>query len=309
MIGRKPREDGIEQDWWVRAAGWAGVVLLVGFVAFCGFWRLDDGRWQRVETPSMGTTAPVGTLLWVKPVDFDSLQVGDFITFYPPGRDDVTYSHLVDKLNDDGTISTKGEISAPDPWKLTSADIVGEVKMSWWGVGWLVLAAPMLFIGFVIVAMIRRAVSRDWKLPITILLGTIVITVAIVWYRPFLNAERLGFASDDAGGGVVTYIGTGLLPIRVSAVGATDSEPLAGSDIGSSVVMRDGEVGQIRVERTDDQPDVLVELSPAVPWWVLALLVLVCFLPALYSLLIGFAPRPDKAPRHRDAKESELQPV
>ncbi|HWU32999.1 MAG TPA: hypothetical protein VN108_08995 [Marmoricola sp.] len=289
---------------WIRIASWAVVALLVGFVAFCGLWRLEGGRWERVETPSMGEVAPVGTLLWLKPVDFKTLRVGDFITFHPPGERTLTYSHRVYRLNADGTISTKGVIPAPDPWRLTSADVIGEVKMNWWGAGWLVIAAPVLIIGAFIVLGIRLVVSHEWKLPVTVLLGSLVITVALVWYRPLINADQLAFAPDQHGGAVATYVGTGLLPIRLTAHGGATGASTRGSSIGASVVMRDGEVGSVRVTNPDTFHQLRVDLKPAIPGWFWVLIVLICFLPALYSLIVGFAPLSEEEPRHREAEAS-----
>lgn len=280
--GEAPRQ----RDWWVRATQWVLIAVLVGFIVFCGVWRLQGGRWERVETPSMGEVAPVGTLLWIKPVKFTSLRPGDFITFQPPGRKGATFSHQVYAVNADGTLTTKGVIPGPDPWHLTSHDVIGKVSMVWWGVGWIVTAAPILLIGGLIVVAVRAAVHRDWKLPVTILLGSLVITAALVWYRPLINAEQLSFNPDHHGGAVATYVGTGLLPIKLQAHGGAQGD----SSVGSSVVMRDGQVGSVRVTQPDHQSQLRVDLKPAVPWWLWVVLVLVCFLPALYSLLVGFPP-------------------
>lgn len=277
------------QDWWVRAAGWVVVAVLVVFIVFCGVWRATGGRWERVETPSMGTVAPVGTLLWVRPVSFAKLEPGDFITFHPPGRSGVTYSHRVYERNADGTISTKGVIPAPDPWRLRAGDVVGQVKMRWWGVGWIVAAAPILLVGFVIVALVRRVLHRDWKLPATVLLGAVVVTAAIVWYKPFLNAQQLAAAPAKTGGVEVSYVGTGLLPIRLSA------------REGASVVIRAGQVGTVQVVKADANHRLAVNLSPAVPWWVWLGLVLGCFSPALYSLVVGFPRSVEHSGRHRES--------
>jgi hypothetical protein len=274
-----------------RVAAWAFVALLVCFLLFCGFWRISGGRWERVETPSMGTVAPVGTLLWVKPTDYDRLKVGDFITFHPPGEN-TTYSHRVYQRHSDGTLSTKGVIPAPDPWRLTRADVVGKVEMRWWGVGWIVVAAPILILGAVLTIAVRAMVSRDWKLPVTVLLGSLAVTAAIVYYRPFINAEQLAFAPSSDGGARATYVGTGLLPIRLTA------------HDGPSAVMRDGQVGIVHVTKEDAQHQLRVNLSPAVPWWVWLLLVAICFLPALYSLLVGFPPL-EEEPRHAADPEPE----
>jgi hypothetical protein len=247
------------------------ITVLVGFVAFCALWRAQGGRWERVETPSMGTVAPVGTLLWVKPVAFDRLRVGDFVSFHPPGRPGVTYSHRVYAVHADGTLSTKGVIPAPDPWRLTRADVIGRVQMRWWGVGWLIAAAPILLGGPVLVLTVRALVGADWKLPVAVLLGSLVITVAIVVHRPLLNAQQLSFAPARTGGADATYVGTGLLPVRLSA------------HEGESVVMRDGQVGRVHVAVADSGHRFRIELAPAVPWWLWGGLVLGCFVPALVA--------------------------
>ncbi len=54
------------------------------------YWFATGGRWLIVETPSMGRSAPVGTLLWVEPVH--DLHVGDVISFHPPGEPKITYT-------------------------------------------------------------------------------------------------------------------------------------------------------------------------------------------------------------------------
>ena len=261
----------------------AGVVVL-GFLALCVGWRLEGGRWERVETPSMGTVAPVGTLLWVEPVDFDSLRPGDFVTFRPPGSSGGTYSHRVLARSGDGTITTQGVLSAPDPWHLTAEDVVGKVRMRWWGVGRLVQAAPLLLLGGLLVVLAVRLARPRSKAPVAVVLGAVVLAIAISWLRPLVNAEQLSFAPAPGGGADATYVGTGLLPIRLTADG------------GASVVMRDGEVGRVHVAQSDAAGRLRVTLSPAVPWWWWAVLVGLCFVPAV----LGGAGRRRPGPqRHR----------
>lgn len=250
------------------------VAVLLGFVVFCLAWRVGGGRWERVESPSMGTVAPVGTLLWVRPAPFDRLQPGDFITFHPPGSG-ATYSHRVYHRHADGTISTKGVIPGPDPWRLHAADVVGQVRMRWWGVGWIVAAAPVLLIGGIGIALVRTLVRREWSTPVMVLLGAVVLTAAIVWCRPFVNAEQVAFAPSASGGADATYVGTGLLPIRLQA------------HHGGHVDLHDGEVGTVHVDGVDPDGRFRVSLRPAIPlwWWIPP--VLACFAPALWALVIG----------------------
>lgn len=264
--------------WWVRVTTWVVLAAAAGLVAFCVAWRAEGGRWERVQTPSMGAAAPVGTLLWVKPVPFSSLTVGEFITFHPPGHPGVTYSHRVYAIDADHTITTKGVIPGPDPWRLTAGDVVGRVEMRWWGAGWLVTVAPVLIIGGLVAAGICALVRQRWKLPVATVLASVVLTVAIVWYRPFVNADQVTSAPAAGGGMQATYVGTGLLPVRIQAPG------------GAPVQLRAGQLGSIHAPGTAHT--LQVRLAADVPWVFWAALVALCFLPAMLSL----APRRARAP-------------
>ena len=71
----------------VREIGrWAAPVMVMAALLFGVGWLVSGGRWMIVETPSMGTQAPVGSLLWVSHAEISTLQAGDFITFRPPGH-------------------------------------------------------------------------------------------------------------------------------------------------------------------------------------------------------------------------------
>jgi hypothetical protein len=254
-----------------RVASRLALVLALGFLAFCAVWRVDGGTWERVETPSMGRVAPVGTLLWVKPVDFDSLRPGDFITFRPPGSTGTTYSHRVLAREPDGRITTKGVLSSPDPWHLSQADVVGSVRMRWRGVGWLVEAAPVLVAGCFLALLLLRFSGPRWRVPVALVVAALAVSAAISFYRPLVNAEQLAFAPAAGGGADATYVGTGLLPIRLTA------------HDGPSVVMRAGEVGTVHVSDADEAGKLRVTLAPAIPWWWWAVLVGMCFVPATAS--------------------------
>ncbi len=256
---------------------WAALAVVASFLAFALVWRVQGGRWERVETPSMGTVAPVGTLLWIKPVSFDTLKVGDFITFHPPGQAGITYSHRVYKILPDHTVETKGVIPAPDPWRLTADDVVGKVQMRWWGIGRVVQAAPVLIIGGLLVAavlwLLRVTGSGAWRLPVGVLLASIVLTVAIVVYRPFTDAEQLSFAPVRGGGANATYVSTGLLPMRLQA------------HQGAHVVLKSGDVGTVHVSERDSENKLLVSLHPAVPFWFWIVVVGSCLLPAVFGTI------------------------
>lgn len=254
-----------------HAGTWTLLALLVGFLAFCGAWRLQGGHWERVETPSMGRVAPVGTLLWIKPVDFESLHPGDFISFRPPGSHGATYSHRVLAVDPDGRITTKGVLSPPDPWHLGPDDVVGSVRMRWRGVGWVVAAAPVLLAGGFLALLVVRLGRPTWRTAGLLVVVACTLSAAIAWYRPLVNAEQLAFAPSAGGGADATYVGTGLLPIRLTA------------HDGASVVMAAGQVRTVHVTSADRTGRLRVTLSPVVPWWSWPVLIGACFLPAAVS--------------------------
>ncbi|MEV5002014.1 hypothetical protein [Nocardioides sp. LML1-1-1.1] len=249
---------------WPRVLAAAVAVVALGG---CLGWRADGGTWVHVESPSMGTAAPVGSLLWVGHVDPDRLRPGDFITFRAPTGG--TYSHRVLTRHDDGTLATKGDLPGPDPWRTDPADVVGEVRATWPGVGWLVVAAPLLLPGLALVLLARGLVRRDRRLPVTMVLGAVVVSVVLAVYRPLLGAEQVAFVPAGAGARA-TYVGTGLLPVRLHAEEAG----------GESVVLRAGEVGSVHVRSAGADGDFRVGLAPDLPrWWWLAV-VLGCLTPA-----------------------------
>ncbi|KRC48997.1 MULTISPECIES: S26 family signal peptidase [unclassified Nocardioides] len=259
-------------------AQWLLLAAVVVAVTAAGAWRLGGGRWERVETASMGTAAPVNSLLWVEPTDFDALQVGDFITFHPPGDSSVSYSHRVAAVHGDGTVETQGDITARDPWRVTEGDLVGAVVWTWPGAGWLVVAAPVLLLGGLLlaaaVAMIRR---RDWRLPVAIVGGALLLSVAIVVHRPLVRAQELGFG-EVAGGARATYVSTGLAPVRLEA------------HRGPHVDLHDGEVGSVLITHKDADGRYGISMHPRIPFWWWVVLVAVCFLPALGAFASGGAP-------------------
>lgn len=266
------------------ALQWTLLASLVAAIAAAGAWRAGGGHWERVETASMGTVAPVNSLLWVEPVDIRSLQVGDFVTFHPPGGGDVTYSHRVAVVDEDGSIGTQGAITAPDPWRITQADLVGEVRWTWPGVGWLVLAAPLLLIGGLVLAVVAWLVrSPTWRTPVLVVGGAVLLCVAIVVHRPFMRAQELGFA-ETVGGARATYVSTGLAPVRLQA------------HRGAHVDLTSGEVGTVLITHRDSEGRYGITLHPRVPLWWWVLLVLACFLPALGSVVAG---PPGQAPPGR----------
>jgi hypothetical protein len=144
--------------------------------------------------------------------------------------------------------------------------------MTWPMAGWLVRATPVLVLGGVLVALTVGRMNRRWRGAVSMIGVSLVLCTAIVLYRPFVNAEQLAFA-PVGDGARATYVSTGLLPLRLQAVGPG----------GSRVDLRDGQVGTVGVAAAGSRRHYAVRLSPAVPFGFWLLLVAACFVPALLS--------------------------
>ena len=232
-------------------------VLAVQALVVARAWLGTGGHWYVVRTPSMGRDAPVGTLLWVRPVDARSLRVGDFITFHPPGSN-LVYSHRVYAIGAGG-IRTKGTLGAPDGWILHPRDLIGRVVMRWWAVGYLVDGLPVLLLGAVLLALLRRRLRGDRRTAATAVGVAAVVSALIVALHPLTRAELVA-SSAEAGHERATYVSTGLLPMRLEAAGV------------HPVRMRPGEQASIVVPRPSADGRYHVSVVPAVPWEVWALI-------------------------------------
>lgn len=248
----------------------AGVLLAVVLMAAAGAlaWRLTGGHVVRVETPSMGTTAPVGSLLWLRPVAVADLEPGDVVTFHPPGEPDTTYSHLVDEVLADDSVTTRGVVSGEDPWVVTQSDVVGRVVAIWPWAGWVVVMAPTLIGGTVVLALVVRRSPAGSRLPLAVVGAALVASVALVVHQPLTRAEQLSFSPDD-GVARAAWINTGMLPLRLSEVGGDAADRMA-----------PGEVAEVLVDRAEGGRFV-VEVDPALPWWWWPAVGGICFVPAV----------------------------
>ncbi|MBE7162589.1 MAG: S24/S26 family peptidase [Williamsia herbipolensis] len=258
-----------------RLASYALLAAALGFAVLVATWVLTGGHWFVVETPSMGTSAPVGTLLWVRPVgSAASLHVGDFITFHPPGSA-ATYSHRILAILPDGTIRTKGEITGADPWRITVHDVVGRVAMRWWDVGWLIKAAPILLLGALalvpLATVVGRVAGSRWRLPTVMVGSSIVLSVVMVVVRPLTGAVQLPTAPGSQVARAA-FVSTGVLPLQVDAG-------------GPAAVVRAGEVARVVAGPAGTDGRYAVHLSPAIPWWFWAVIVLASFLPAIWTTI------------------------
>lgn len=93
-----------------------------------------------VQSPSMEPDYGVGSLVYVKPVDPEQLQVGDVITFQLGGGVRGTH-RIIEVLNEDGSLSfrTKGDANEEaDNNPVLPENILGQVKFTVPWLGFLV---------------------------------------------------------------------------------------------------------------------------------------------------------------------------
>lgn len=296
-----------------RVARVAAGAAVVGLSAVLVWWWAIGGAWLSVRTPSMGTYAPVGTLLWVKPTDVDHVRVGDVITFRSPrvtvgaggatsGTATVpsrTYTHRVVDRNPDGTLQTKGDLNATeDPWRVDQDHLVGRVTARWRGVGWLVQALPLLLLGgialWVLTAVLAPGPARA---PARVLGTAALVAVAIYLYNPLFGATQMSFVPLGEPGARATYVGTGMLPVKLQA------------DAMTSVPVQTGHERSIVVPHQSDDGRYRVRVVPTIPWQTWLVVVAGCLAPAVWSVIVGAEPPPPRRRRRWRRRPAHAAPI
>ena len=248
------------------------LVVLAG-LAVGGAWYATGGRWQVVATPSMGTAAPVGTLVLTRPAT--SVEPGDVVTYRPPvANHPLTVTHRVVAVGPDGTFRTRGDINgAEDPWTVRPADLVGKASFIGPGLGWLVKALPLLVSGALLLWWVTRLwVPRRWGLPLRVLGFSGLIAAATTVLKPFVGVVTLG-TTTDAAGTHVTLVSTGLLPIRAEAA------------TGGFLDLVDGQVGVLTTQVPQGEKGTVITSGVHMPIWLWVVMVAFWLSPMLYGLV------------------------
>lgn len=256
-------------------------------LAAAAFW-FSGGRWFVVQTPSMGTAAPVGTLVLTRPTTVGALEVGDIIAFHPPTQPSETYTHRIVSIKD-GAVRTRGDINGiADPWQLHDRDIIGDAAVVP-GLGWLFRALPLLVIGGLLVWGLTRAwVSPAWRDPARMLGACVAFAIPVAILTPFVGVAQLASTSDPDGVSHISVVSTGLLPVRL--------EPRPGHGHAAPVDLHSaGSTGVSNLHGGTGGAQYLLDtqLHFSLLGWVL--LVAFCLLPTIWTLLVGYRPVTDAA--------------
>lgn len=261
---------------------WLLVAAVAAVAAAALVFQSGGGRWFVVETPSMGTAAPVGTLVLTRPATVAELRVGDVITYRTPDGTGELFTHRVVEKHD-GTVTTQGDINgALDPWQLTDAAIAGRAIALLPGAGWAVRALPLVSLGMLLLWVLTAPMSsRAWRGAARVLGVSVVASVVVYVLKPLVGIVML---TTDAAkhGAQATVVSTGLLPISVKG------------DSGRAVHLASGQVATVRIPSAaaDGQYHLMSNLDLSALGWVAA--IALCALPLAYCLIVGLP---------RDARE------
>lgn len=253
------------------------VSVLVAVFGAALAWHVTGGRWQIISTPSMGTAAPVGSVVLTRPAA-GPVVVGDVLTFRPPAPERarlVTHRVVAVEPGPAGPgLKTRGDINGgADPWVLHAPDLTGRVVLVLPGLGWLVRALPLLIVGIVVLWWAtRRWLPWMWAVPVRVLGLSILLAATSLVLRPFVATTTLA-TTADTDGAHITLVSTGLLPTRITA------------DTGGEVDLVSGQVGLLTTPRPPATQGNLLTSGVHMPWWLWIVMTAFWLLPMTYGLV------------------------
>lgn len=224
-----------------RACRWPRVVagltlagLLGALVTLAAVYYASGGRWFDVVSPSMGESAPVGSLVLTRPVtDLSQLQVGETISYREQGPDRVITHRVVavtpGSATAPGTVTTRGDLNAAnDPQPVALGQIIGRETAVIFGGGWLVRAVPILAAATMIIWLVGARV-RDWldRRVCWVVGEAFVLAVTLLALRPLVGIDEV-VRTLRPDGVSITFVSTGLLPVRVSSGSGSFADLVAG---------------------------------------------------------------------------------
>lgn len=241
-------------------------LLLAGLVVF---FFLSGWRLFVVKTPSMGQTAPVGSLVVVH--SQTSYKKGDIIAF---SQNDRVYIHRITGTDQkkNGAFITKGDLNGTvDPWRTDSNTIIGRAENITRHLGWLLLALPWLVLGFIIVYLLSIApkVTLPWRWPIRIMGSAIVVALVSIWLHPWINFGLLGYVPNDYAGVDMHIVNTGIFNINAEGT-----------------ILSPGEDATINIPYSDSAGRFVLLPRPALGFWGVIWMILFALLPLFAALLL-----------------------
>lgn len=255
---------------------WCSLGLLLvglGYLFLIGGWRA-----MVIKTPSMGQTAPVGSLVLVKADS--SYDKQEIISFRQHER---IYTHrIVD--TEGGKIITKGDMNGTiDPWRITNSDIIGQAHYIIPHAGWLMQALPWLLLGWLLVYLLScwPKLTHGWRWPIRIMGFAVVIALISVWLHPWLNFGLISYIPSSKEGVDMHIVNTGIFPLK-----AEGTRLVAGQD------------ATVNVPYTDETGRFILVPQPSLGHWGVLWVMLFCVWPMVVAILV-------RTPSSEDDKEDD----
>ena len=198
------------------------------------------------------------------------------VTYRPPNARNTLYTHRIVAKLPDLSLQVRGDINgAVDPFPIREQDLVGKVVARWIGIGWLVRALPTLLLATVVLLVATgRYVPLRWRSSARILGTTLIFGTSSLLMRPFVHPILIA-VTDDGTGPQASVVSGGLLPIRVT-----------GAD-GAHIDLSAGETGVVRVAAQRAGGPMVVNGTPDLHGWWLAVTIAVSLLPLLWCLVVG----------------------
>lgn len=236
------------------------LITLALLAFFAGF------RIFTVATPSMGTTAPVGSLVISKPSE--EYNKNDIITFLQNGK---FYTHRIVNIDNDTTFTTKGDLNgSADALPIKKDQVVGKVVFVNKYLGWVWKALPWIIIGFTVVYLLSFVkIREDWRWTFRLVGGSIVIMIITAFMKPWFNFEPLVVLPHHQNGVNVKIVNTGIFTFKAEGTKLASGE----SDI-------------IHVTKLDKDGRYILAPQAAIGFWGVIFLLLYCLSPLILSFFL-----------------------
>lgn len=225
-------------------------------------------RYFSVVSPSMGETAPVGTLVVTLPKD--QYSVNDIVSFHRGSR---IYTHRIIETDKDGNYITKGDLNdTTDALSLKHDQIIGSSVFMGKYLGWVWQGLPLLAIGFTLAYLLSllKKVKDPWRWPVRIIGFTLTIVIVTIILNPWLRVDLLHYNASPNGGVDMRVVNTGVFPIR--------------DDNGGRFYA--GQVAQVHTDEVDFKGRFIYIPRPSLGFWGVILALLWCLSPMILALTV-----------------------
>ncbi len=236
-------------------------------------WTVVGGHLYMISTPSMGTTAPRGSLLIVSPFEKgQSIKTGELVVFKVPNSSSV-YFHRVYRKLPNGKFETKGDLEVTsDPWTISIHDIIGVNPTVIPALGWLYKTIAWFLIGSSILIIGSFFISTlHYRHSFYLIIPTILLVVPTLIYRPLINGYVLGTQYNNSTL-KVSVTNDGILPANFSVFNS------------GKIYIQPGDVKIIKysnIPQNNLNKEFTIKIQAALNWWEYLIVISLCSIPIL----------------------------